>query len=916
MGFTDSIDALLLSHKKQRVRRTLGRSIAVCFLLHAAAVFMLREVPSLTDSAVAPAEWTWSALSTQLSDYRGDTVDCVLIFLLQAPLLVALGYLAQRVGSPPRQSDSEQAAAAAVTPLLINGETTTETLDKPRDRKQPKEEHVRQLERKKRRELRQNIAVGALFVVSTVVQVYLGIKAISYEGTWKHDHTAMAFQGTLMGVCVLLVNVESWLMKRFVHASTAEEGHLVKAFHPHPLFFQDKLTHHVCDLCRAKSGAMYRCATCDFDACPLCFNKKDKSTGEGVLRSDKGLREKGEMTNFQYLLRGLRLVGGHKYFVLLALLCVAATAMLRLYLPNFQGEIFDRVIAGTNACQHFGRNETRPPHVGSCSDARGAFQAEVEKYLACSLALGLLGGLSSLCFQLIARHVTIRVRAASFKAIIRQDIAFFDGMRVGDLTQRMGGDVSRMLAPISNSLSSILQNSMLLVGGVVFCFLTSWRLSMVAYTTVLPIMHATEAYAKWSGKINREIYQHYSDANSIATEAFSNIRTVRALSTEPFEVARVAECFARALKLGVRDALLGALTTSFNNYLDLGASVMLLWYGGGIAIDPEGTITVGALIKYQLYWNMINNSYQALNNMLNAFTRAAGAAERVLSLVDLEPDISSEGGAPASAIDRWSIRFDDVAFRYQMRPENPVLSGMSFEVPAGTVTALVGTSGGGKSTLVHLMLRFYDPRAGRISIGGVDYRELNLPSVHRLTGVVSQETQLFNDTILANIKYGTDGDVSDEAVRAAAAAAQADGFIRNFEDGYLTRVGDRGQRLSGGQKQRIAIARCLLRKPKLLLLDEATSALDAENEAQVQAALDALIWTGEHTVVLVAHRLSTVINAHAIMVIDGGAVREQGTHAELLARSGVYAQLVSRQLQRAADAGAPGPAPAAAASAV
>ena len=276
--------------------------------------------------------------------------------------------------------------------------------------------------------------------------------------------------------------------------------------------------------------------------------------------------------------------------------------------------------------------------------------------------------------------------------------------------------------------------------------------------------------------------------------------------------------------------------------------------------------------------------------------------------MDLEPDICSEGGADASAIDKWSIRFDDVSFRYQMRPQNAVINKMSFEVPSGTVAALVGTSGGGKSTMVHLMLRFYDPRAGTIRIGGVDFRELSLPSVHRLTGVVSQETQLFNDTILANIRYGTDGDVSEEAVRAAAAAAQCDGFISSFEDGYLTRVGDRGQRLSGGQKQRIAIARCLLRRPRLLLLDEATSALDAENEAMVQAALDRLIWTGEHTVVLVAHRLSTVINANSIMVVDGGAVREQGTHAELLARSGTYAQLVSRQLQHAAGSSAPAPA--------
>ena len=232
-----------------------------------------------------------------------------------------------------------------------------------------------------------------------------------------------------------------------------------------------------------------------------------------------------------------------------------------------------------------------------------------------------------------------------------------------------------------------------------------------------------------------------------------------------------------------------------------------------------------------------------------------------------------------------------------MRPTNVVLDGIGFTVDEGSVCALVGKSGGGKSTLVHLLLRFYDPQAGRISLGGVDYRDLNLASLHKQIGVVSQETQLFNATIRENIAYGapphTDAELA-EATRAACASE----FIASFEDGLLTRVGERGQRLSGGQKQRIAIARCLLRKPKLLLLDEATSALDAESEAQVQKALDALIWRGDHTVVLVAHRLSTVVNAHKIVVIEGGKAVEQGTHDALLAAKGKYAALVAHQLQK------------------
>ena len=313
---------------------------------------------------------------------------------------------------------------------------------------------------------------------------------------------------------------------------------------------------------------------------------------------------------------------------------------------------------------------------------------------------------------------------------------------------------------------------------------------------------------------------------------------------------------------------------------------------------------------------MMNNSIQALSNILNSFTRAAGAAERVLSVIDLKPDIDPHGGAPVDvAVRTWDLEFHDVHFWYQMRPTSKVLDGLSFKVPEGNVCALVGASGGGKSTVVHLVLRYYDPLDGRITLGDVDYKQLNFVSMHKHIGTVSQETQLFNDTIAKNITYGAPDDISDEDVETVARAAQAWDFISSFEDGLHTKVGERGQRLSGGQKQRIAIARCLLRKPKLLLLDEATSALDAASEAAVQKALDNLIWTGNQTVLLVAHRLSTVVNANQIVVLQKGSCVEQGKHAELLDKSGVYAELVQTQLQHAVEAGmAGGAAPAAASS--
>ena len=324
------------------------------------------------------------------------------------------------------------------------------------------------------------------------------------------------------------------------------------------------------------------------------------------------------------------------------------------------------------------------------------------------------------------------------------------------------------------------------------------------------------------------------------------------------------------------------------------------------------------LTRYPLSdFNMMHFALQSLNDILSQLAKSAGAAERVLSLLDLHPDIDANTGSDAEvAVAQWGVRFDEVGFHYQMRPREHVLRSLSFEVEEGGVCALVGRSGGGKTTIIHLLLRFYDPVTGRILLGGRDLRDLSLASVHRCVGVVSQETELFNGTLIDNIGYGAPP-FSEAELYKAAMAAGAHSFISSLEDGYSTRVGERGLRLSGGQRQRIAIARCLLRSPRLLLLDEATSSLDTESEAQVQRALDGLIWQrqggleeggrqGEgggsrsrsSTVILVAHRLSTVRNADQILVIQQGEAVERGTHRTLLERGGVYASLVETQLEK------------------
>lgn len=291
---------------------------------------------------------------------------------------------------------------------------------------------------------------------------------------------------------------------------------------------------------------------------------------------------------------------------------------------------------------------------------------------------------------------------------------------------------------------------------------------------------------------------------------------------------------------------------------------------------------------------MINNSYKNLQNILSSFTRASGAADRVLSLLDSLPDIKPEGDETPLEGD---IQLKNLRFTYQMRPDQEILKGVNLSIPARKVTAIVGASGGGKTTLINLLLRFYDPTKGQLLFDGMDLKDKNIEIVRSQIGLVSQDTSLFSTSIEDNIAYGAEEGYTIDDLHTAAKAANAHKFIMEFDDKYDTMCGERGIRLSGGQKQRISIARMLMKKPKVLLLDEATSSLDTESEALVQEALDKIIWKSGCTVVLVAHRLSTVMNADKIAVLDGGKVVEEGTHEQLVAENGKYAALVSRQIK-------------------
>lgn len=723
--------------------------------------------------------------------------------------------------------------------------------------------------------------LAIIFLTSTGYQVYIGMKCISFD--FKNEQR----DGFLMGLSVLWVNLIAWTLRELVVIKTKEEGELIPALHPHRLFLNLALASHWCDMCSTQitGGRAYRCKLCDFDMCVRCFAKRNRLAMEGQIRGDKGLREEKIMTNSSYFSRALQLAGSEWVLFAVAILCLIGNNGLGLMSPHIQGNILDSVVQG----------------------ARGRFEQAVRMYLFVAVMTGIIGGAQSLSFNIVGRKLANTVRLQLYRSIVVQDVAFFDGNSSGQLTSRLQNDVWFMVSPIQTMLGSLVSNLILLLGGITMCFYTSWRLSMLAFVTVGPIVHVSQTYASWSQHLNRQIYAALAMANGFATEALGNIRTVKAFATESFECRRFETEIMVALRRGIIDAFGGAGMYTINSYLDLGAGVLILWYGGMLAMEGKDGLTPGRLITFQLYWNMLNNAYKGLLDILTSFTRAGAAAQRVFALMDSLPDIDVNKGLPVERVN-GRLELIGVSFSYQMRPTHKVCKELSLVIPEGSTCALVGKSGGGKSTIVSLLMRFYDPQEGMILLDGHDIRDLKLRDLRRHIGVVQQNTELFQGTIEENIAYGLEpGAWSREEVVQAAKQACAHEFICSFPEGYATRVGERGIRISGGQKQRIAIARVFLRKPKILLLDEATSALDAESEAQVQNALDRLITTkadglnaasSNPTVVLVAHRLSTIIGANTIAVIDNGLIIERGTHDELMALGGTYKRLVEKQLKR------------------
>lgn len=491
----------------------------------------------------------------------------------------------------------------------------------------------------------------------------------------------------------------------------------------------------------------------------------------------------------------------------------------------------------------------------------------------------------------VGQRVIIDVRSVLFRKFQRMPLSYYDKQQTGTVMSYITNDVAVMQSAIVDNLIELVTESSILIGSLAMMLYLDWKLSLLTLMTIPLVAIAMKIFGRKLKRSSTVIQERAAEITSLLQESISAIRVVKSFVRESYETKRFEEQNWRNFQAAMKNVKLSSLLTPTVEFLAAIAVTFIVWFGGYEVVNE--VITAGELVAFLTYAVNLANPVKRLSKVYAAIQKAMAAADRVFAVMDLDEKITDGPGAQPLPPIKGKVEFKDVTFSY--KDGQPALEHISLKAEPGQMIALVGPSGSGKSTIANLIPRFYDVDSGVITIDDHDIRQVTADSLREQIGLVPQETMLFSTSVMENIRYGR-LEATDEEVIEAAKAANAEEFIKELPEGYDTKLGERGLNLSGGQRQRLAIARAILKNPRVLILDEATSALDTESEKIVQDALDNLM-VGR-TSFVIAHRLSTIFNADQIFVVENGHLREHGTHEELLAAGGLYSNLYNIQFRQ------------------
>lgn len=497
---------------------------------------------------------------------------------------------------------------------------------------------------------------------------------------------------------------------------------------------------------------------------------------------------------------------------------------------------------------------------------------------------------SSYWLAWVGERVVTDLRKLLYEHLHRLGFRYFSDKRLGEITSRLTNDVGSVRTALTDSLPQTLTLSFSLIGSITLMFILNWRLCLIVFVTVPLVTISTRYFGGKIRKLARNIQDELADSTAVAEEALGAIRIVKAFARESYETGRYSDSVEKLFQTSRRKILLTSLFYSGIGVMFMTTLVIIFWYGGKEVL--AGRLTTGDLVAFIFYAFSIARSVGQMSRLYTSMTTAVGASDRIFELLEETPEIDDAPNAKPLNDVEGRVLFDHITFEYEQ--DRPALTNISFEVEAGETIAVVGPSGAGKTTLVNLIPRFYDPQEGQILVDGIEIKTVQKKSLREQIAMVPQDVHLFGTSIKENIRYGK-LDATDEEIKAAAIDANAWEFIRELPNGLDAMIGERGVKLSGGQRQRMAIARAILKNPRILLLDEATSSLDSESEAEVQKALNRLM--KDRTTFIIAHRLSTVQHADRILVLDHGRIVQDGTHYQLIDQEGLYKQLYELQFR-------------------